>query len=286
MSEYCSKSVKRVIGSSERNADGDFLITQCHHMNLIEGELYLSEMLSHRVKVFKAEDGSFIRSIGELGCFDGEFEVPAGAALLEGNAVICDLNNHRLQTFDLTGSFLSEFGSEGDGPGSFANPNSICVDQNTKMVYIAEASNKRVQVFDKDFNHVRFITGRSSDDQFKSCNHVSFDSVNNRLIVSDSDNDSVSLFDSSTGSFLFSLQGDEGEFSSVARSVADKDGNILVCEMGKNKVMMFDGAGKKIGQFAEQHEFAYPEDIAIDKNGDIFILEGSVMTGWNKITVF
>ncbi len=287
MSEYRSKAAKRFIGGPDPDAEGDFLITQSHHMNLIEGKLYISEMLSHQVKVFDAEDGKLVRTVGEMGCFDGEFDVPAGSVFHEGNVVICDLNNGRLQTFDSNGEFVSEFGCKGDGPGNFEHPNTICVDPNTKNVYVAEAAEKpRVQVFDKDFNHISFITGRSTDDKFKSCNHVSFDSVNNKVIITDAESSDVSLFDPATGTAVCSLQGDQGEFSSAARAVADKDGNIIVCEMGNNKVMVFDKDGKKIGPFAENHEFSYPEDIAIAANGDIFILEGNLFSGWNKVSVF
>lgn len=286
MAEYSSKKAKRVIGGTERGADDCFLITQCHHMNLIEGKLFVSEMLSHRVKVFEAEDGKFVRSIGELGFFDGEFDVPAGATYLEGSTIICDLNNGRLQAFDKDGEFEKEIGSKGDGPGCFGNPYTICVDPKSKNVFVAEAVNKRVQVLDKDFNHVKFITERAPDVKFTSCSHVSFDINNNRVIVTDAEGSDVTVFDATTGDAVCSLQGEEGEFSSAARTAADKDGNILVCEMGKNKVVVFDQNGKKIGPFAEEHDFSYPEDIAIADNGDIYILEGNCLSGWNKITIF
>lgn len=284
MADYSSRKLKRVIGGEAQDENGDFLISQAHHMAYNDGKLYASEMLSHRVRVFEAADGKFVQNIGELGSFDGEFNVPAGIASLGDKLVVCDLNNCRLETFKFNGEFLSEIGSEGDGPNNFGNPNSICVDPKSKDVFVAEATNQRVQIFDKDFNHKSFIKSRGSE--FKSCNHVSFDSVNNRVIITDAEGSDVSLFDPATGAVVCSLQGDADEFIGAAKAVADSAGNILVCEMGQNQVMVFDKDGKKIGKFAAEHEFSYPEDIAFGPNGEIFILEGNLFSGWSKISIF
>ena len=283
MAEYSSKSAKRTIGGDQQDAEGDFLITQSHHMAYSQGKIFVSEMLSHNVKIFQAQDGKLVKTFGGMGFFDGEFNVPAGIAFLDGNAIVCDVNNGRLQTFDADGNFLREYGSKGDGPGCFRNPNSIVVDSQ-KNVYVAEAENKRVQILDKDLTHKAFITGKG-DEPFKSCNAVGFDHVNNRVIITDSDADDISLFDPTSGQVVCSLKGESGEFGSATEVIVDQTGNIIVCEMGENKVVVFDKNGAKVGAFAANHEFSYPEDICMG-DGEIFILEGSLFSGWSKVTVF
>ena len=282
MADYGSKTVVRSIGGEDENAEGDFLITQAHHMAYNDGKLYVSEMLSHCVRILQAADGSVVKTFGSMGSGAGEFSVPAGITFLDGKATVCDLNNGRLQTFDSDGNFLSEIGSQGDGPGCFANPNAICVDATSEHVFVAEASNKRVQVFDNKFNHKSFITGPP----FSSCDQVGFDSVNNRVIVSDTDAGKVSLIDPATGQAVGSLEGENGELQGARKAVGDKAGNILVCEMGEGRVMVFDKNGKKIGPLASDYEFSNPEDIWINESGEIFILEGSLFGGWNRVVVF
>lgn len=282
MADYALRSLVRSFGGPEEDSDGDFLITQSHHMAYNDGKVYLSAMLSHSVSVFNATDGTLMKKFGELGFFDGEFDVPGGITFLDGNIIVCDLNNGRLQTFDSDGGFLSAFGYKGDGPGCFGNPNSVCLDAAGQHIFVAEAVNKRVQVFDKDFNHKSFITGSP----FASCTHVGYDHVGNRLIVTDSKADSVALFDPNTGQPVCKLDGENGEFLGAQKAIGDKNGNILVCEMGKNRVVVFDKDGKKIGLFAEGYEFVCPEDISISEKGEIFVLEGRVLAGWNRVAVF
>lgn len=283
MADYSSKTVLRSFGGPDhKDADGDFLITQAHHMAYNDGNVYVSEMLSHSVKVLQCSDGTFVRKIGSLGFFDGEFDVPSGVTFLDGKTIICDLNNGRLQSFDADGSFLSEFGSKGDGPGSFTCPNSLCSDAAGDHLFVAEAGNKRVQVFDKDFNHKSFICGPP----FASCDHVGFDKVGNRLIVTDCEADTVSLFDPATGRAVCKLAGENGEFKGAMKATGDSAGNILVCEMGEGKVTVFDKDGRKIGLFAAGYDFSNPEDISISENGEVFVLEGNLFSGWNRVSVF
>ena len=282
MASYSSKSVVRSFGGPERGADGDYLITQGQGMAYNDGKIYIAEMLSHYVRVFQATDGTLVKSFGGLGFFDGEFNGPAGIAFADGKAIVCDLNNGRLQTFDVDGNFLSEVGSKGDGPGSFQNPSSVCVDAATGNIFVAEAGNKRVQVFDKEFNHKSFITGPP----FLSSDYVGYDHVNNRVIVSDSEADTVALFDPATGQSVCKLEGGSGDFRAVQQAACDKSGNIIVCGVSEGTVAAFDKDGKKIGTFASGYEFSQPRGISISESGEIFILDGSVACGWSRVTVF
>ena len=282
MADYSSKTVVRSIGGPEEDEEGDFLISQAHHMAYNDGKIYISEMLSHVVRVFQATDSSLVKYFGGLGSDDGEFSVPGGIAFSNGKAVVCDVNNGRLQTFDADGNFLTVVGSKGDGPGCFANPHSLCVDTSSEHIFVAEATNKRVQVLDKEFNHKSFISGPP----FSSCDRIGYDSANNRLIVSDCEADSVSLIDPATGQIVCKLEGEDEEFKGAQQATGDKAGNILVCEMGKGRVVVFDKDGKKIGPFASGYEFSNPEEILINDSGEILILEGRIFAGWSRVVVF
>ena len=42
--------------------------------------------------------------------------------------MVCDLQNHRVQVFELSGKFVTKFGSEGSGRGELKNPVSTAID--------------------------------------------------------------------------------------------------------------------------------------------------------------
>ena len=65
---------------------------------------------------------------GVPGSAEGQFRAPKGLATdAEGNVYVADSQNHRIQVFDATGTFLRQFGSEGTAPGQFKEPWSVAV---------------------------------------------------------------------------------------------------------------------------------------------------------------
>ena len=59
---------------------------------------------------------------------------------------VADTKNHRVQVFTGDGTFLTEWGSLGIGPGQFSAPQGIAVDV-AGRVYVADSYNDRIQVF-------------------------------------------------------------------------------------------------------------------------------------------
>ena len=74
-----------------------------------------------RVLVFDAS-GNFLREFGTSGEGPGEFNVPAGFAVMrDGTTIVADLGHRAYQLFDMDGGFLRMVrGTSGDGPGGFA----------------------------------------------------------------------------------------------------------------------------------------------------------------------
>ena len=62
-----------------------------------------------------------------------------------GNVYVADSDNDRVQKFDSSGTYLSQWGSSGSGDGQFDDPSGIAVDGSS--VYVADSGNNRVQVF-------------------------------------------------------------------------------------------------------------------------------------------
>lgn len=63
---------------------------------------------------------------------------------------IVGIRNNRVQKFDSTGSFITKSRSYGSGNGQFRCACRLAINQATGQVYVAEAENSRVQVFDSN----------------------------------------------------------------------------------------------------------------------------------------
>jgi hypothetical protein len=69
-----------------------------------------------------------------------------------GNIYIADgLGNSRVAKFDRNGKFVKSWGSTGSGPGQFRELRGIAIDTQG-LVYVADAGNQRIQVFDGEGN--------------------------------------------------------------------------------------------------------------------------------------
>jgi len=86
------------------------------------------------------------------------FNRPADVAWdAAGNIYVADgLGNTRVAKFDKHGTYIKSWGSRGSGPGQFAAVHGIVVDAQGN-VYVADAGNKRIQVFDGEGTFKREI---------------------------------------------------------------------------------------------------------------------------------
>jgi DNA-binding beta-propeller fold protein YncE len=81
---------------------------------------------------------------GGKGTEDGEFDSPTGIAVDgNGNIVVADTGNGRIEKFSLTGAFLTTIGRKGSSLGQLSAPNGIAVDW-AGNIYVADAGNHRV----------------------------------------------------------------------------------------------------------------------------------------------
>ena len=62
--------------------------------------------------------------------------------------MVCDGNNHRVQVFELNGTFMTKFGSNGSQIGEFNGPRSTTNLSDGKIA-VSDMKNNRIQIFDK-----------------------------------------------------------------------------------------------------------------------------------------
>ena len=86
---------------------------------------------------------------GKKGSGDGEFHKPSCLSVNKaGHLMVCDVWNQRVQVFELSGKFVTKFGTRGRGIGEFTNgPMSIAILSDGRIV-ATDFGNNRIQIFE------------------------------------------------------------------------------------------------------------------------------------------
>jgi WD40 repeat protein len=119
-------------------------------------------------QVFKFDpDGKLLLTLGQAGVSkagpDTFLQPAACTATPDGNIIIADghwprpssapQDGDRLVWYSRDGKFIKEFGKHGRKPGEFMGPHGMAFDSKGRL-FVADRSNNRIQIFDKDMNVV------------------------------------------------------------------------------------------------------------------------------------
>jgi len=235
-----------------------------------------------------AAGAGFVRAIGSHGAGSGQFEHPCGGVAFdgEGNLVVSDNGNHRIQVFRyIDGTHLRTIGSEGAGIGQFNGPWGIAFD-GAGHIIVVDGANHRVQVLRySDGAHVcNFGSFGSGDGQFRYPCGIAVDGEGN-IAVFDGGNARVQVHRLSDGAYIRSIGswGDgNGQFASgscVSCGVAfDSEGNLAVADCGNHRIQVLrysDGTHlRTIGSHGlGAGQFQRPSGVAFDAAGHIVVLD-------------
>ena len=142
------------------------------------------------VKVMKfGADGSYLDSVGKLGRGNGEFNMPDGMVVYNGELYVCDKGNNRIQVFDTDLNFkrvLKLKAPEGR-PRQLNAPYAIDVDSSTGKAYIADSGTNRVVVVELPTGEFVREIGHE-EGEGKLYNPTGLHVVAEFLYVSDDDN--------------------------------------------------------------------------------------------------
>lgn len=111
-------------------------------------EVWVSNVLGHRIEIFDGPSGAHRRSIGRRGGAMGEFGAPLGMALTpKGELCVVDMLNARIQVLDAAGKCVRIIGGPGDVVGRFGRPKGVAVGPDG-TIFVTDAASQRVQAFD------------------------------------------------------------------------------------------------------------------------------------------
>jgi len=160
-----------------------------------DGSLWISEYgATERVQLFDKTGAKCAMAFGVRGSKPGEFDRPEGIGIgREGELLVADSCNHRVQIFTPDGRFASEFGKPGTGTGELGYPGDVRSDFEGR-IYVAEFGNSRIQVFDRSGKSLEIIGSLGpAPGQFHNPWSIAFDSRGN-LYVADAANHRVQKF--------------------------------------------------------------------------------------------
>jgi DNA-binding beta-propeller fold protein YncE len=207
---------------------------------------------------------------GGSGSGKGEFDSPSGIAVdANGNILVADTNNGRIEKFSPTGTFLSIIGTKGSGHGQLGEPNGIAIDR-AGNIYVAEvAHNHRVQKLGRDGTFIAEWKGPELG--FYGPRRIAI-GPDDSIYVVDQGHTRIIKFSPDGG--VLSTWGSKGtgagEFNDPTSVAVDPATNkIYVADPINKRIQVFDSNGKFLNKWSVP-EWGKPvgfEDLAIDSQG-------------------
>lgn len=222
---------------------------------LPDGTIFVADALLQTVVVFDPE-GARSRTIGKK----GELKNPAGIAVNHelGRLYIADVKAHAIKVYSLTGEFLFQIGSGGEGDGQLFFPTFVAVDRRNGDVYVSDTNNFRVQVFDKDGKYLRKFGGLGdAPGLFARPKGVGVDSEGHAYVVESTYNN-FQLFNEKGEVLMWVGNGGSGRgglFLSPAGLYVDEEDRIYVVDTLNRRVQVFQ-------YLSERWKKAHPEEYA------------------------
>lgn len=255
-----------------------------------EGNIYITDASSYYI-IKLNRGGEVLERIGGMGRQKGKFGTigdnygyygPTALSISPDDFIYAvDSYNHRVQAFKASGEFIYALDSESDR-GVFIYPNNIFADREGNIyvvngdMYLDDPLNFRAIRFNSKGELVfQFVSGYNMG-KFANPQAIAVNSKGNAYIL---DLDMIQVF-SSRGQFLTSFGGRgtaPGDFGVVysysfqigpsGMTIGPED-SILVADKYNDRVqkLTYDG------EFVEEYSVPKPQDVAVDRIGNIYVL--------------
>ncbi|MBU6370663.1 MAG: SMP-30/gluconolactonase/LRE family protein [Patescibacteria group bacterium] len=223
---------------------------------------------------------SYALQFGSAGSGNGQFNAPSDAAVdpSSGNVYVMDTGNHRVEKFNSSGTYLSQFGSSGNGGNGqfFTMYRGIAVDSSGN-VYVADNVYARIEKFNSSGSYVSQIGispifydfARDASGNFYVLEY-SGSPGGAQVEKLNSSGSHVSTFGSSAGGLAL--------HNANGISV-DSSGNVYVADSGNNRIVKFNSSGTYLLSFGSagsgNGQFSYPVGLAVDPLGNVYVADAN-----------
>ncbi len=221
---------------------------------------------------------SFLRKFGGEASGAGHLSAPRDVAIdASGNAWVADTSHSRVQKFNSSGEFVSQF-------GVLEPPNGIALDSEGNVWVV---SSIKVRKFTPGGElKLTFGSEGTGNGQFMLAQDLAIDPTGNVWVVERSNGagefggkNRVQKFNSK-GEYQsqFGKEGTgNGEFKNPESITADSEGNILVADTGNNRIQEFTSAGAFVRAYGEKGtgngQLESPRGLAVDSEGKVWVTD-------------
>ena len=222
---------------------------------------------------------------GGKGTGKGEFDSPSGIAVdSNGNVLVADTGNGRIEKFSPTSTFISTIGMKGAGNGQLGAPNGIAVDRNGN-VYIADAGNHRVQKLAS--NGGLIAEWKGPEPGFYGPRRIAIGPDDSIYVVDQGHTRIVKFKPDGQVLTVWGTKGNgDAQFDDPTSVAVDPTTNkVYVADPRNKRIQVFDASGKFLTKW-EMPEWGRPagfEDLAIDaKTGRLYASSANI----NAVFIF
>jgi DNA-binding beta-propeller fold protein YncE len=138
-------------------------------------------------------DGKKVREFGKKGNKPGEFVSPNAVVVANGNIVVSDSGNDRVQVFNKLGQFAYLLGDSGKDKTSFLNPRGVGVDARGTIYVVNNLVNTVSGFNSKGEKMFTFGAMGNQPDQFYLPNGLTVDDQG-RILITDPVNQRVDVY--------------------------------------------------------------------------------------------
>ncbi|NWJ47171.1 MAG: TIGR03663 family protein [Chloroflexi bacterium] len=239
---------------------------------------------------------TFAYKLGEAtqaGLKNGQFKVPRALAIApNGDLLVLDSANGRVQRFDSAGNFLSKFGKIGNGDGLFGiiqndgGAGGIAIDEQGN-IYVSDSWNYRIEKFDSSGkflmkwgegydNKGDLEQAKTQPKGFYGPRGIFYDTTRKELYVADTGNRRVAVFDAN-GNFLRQFGGrgsGPGQFDEPVSVAVSPSGKVYVTDMRNKRLQILDRDGNYISEIKFPNwrdQYLNEPYVTLDSVGNLFI---------------
>ncbi|XP_053676126.1 protein wech [Anopheles nili] len=215
---------------------------------------------------------------------DGQVSRPWGITVdKEGQILVADRRNNRVQIFYPDGTFKLKFGSKGTANGQFDLPAGICTDGQGRII-VVDKDNHRVQVFSAGgLFLLKFGSYGKESGQFQYPWDVAVN-TKGEILVTDSRNHRIQLF-SPDGLFISRYSFDGVNHSRYLKGLTTPrgacftpQGDIIISDFENHRLLLIDATLSKVlaakgHEGSAVHEFSRPSGICCDDDGRVIVAD-------------
>ena len=234
-----------------------------------------------------------------------ELSPPSGLCFThDGNILLSDDFNHRIQIYDPQFNLITSFGEKGKEQGQLQYPKGIAVDKEGN-IFVADSWNHRIQKFDSQGKPLlSFGSCGDGKNELNEPYDILIDSTGT-LVVVERYNHRIQFFDGhgkslgwvgQRGTVLEEELAENYEtplnqlapplFEFPTSIATDSLGNYFITDSGNHRIQKFDKTWRKVLTFGEQGDkpgqFQYPLCVSISANDLLYIAD----LNNNRIQIF